>query len=278
MNLNIRFPEGRRKTLTLSYDDGVVQDKRFIELLDKYGMKATFNINTDCYLAETAKRDEYYGRLKKSEAKELYIGSGHEVAVHTLTHPYIVSLRKQDILNEILEDRRRIEEDYGVIVRGMAYPFGCFSDEVVEAMEASGIAYSRTTISTESFRLPNDWMRLETTCHHNNPRLMELAKKFREETPRWTGEAWMFYLWGHTYEFDNNDNWNVIEEFAEYIGGCSEIWYATNIEIYDYIAAFKNLQTSLDNKVIYNPSAITVWFEAAGKIYSIASGETLHID
>ncbi len=34
------------KYLTFSYDDGVTQDIRLIELFNKYGMKATFNINS----------------------------------------------------------------------------------------------------------------------------------------------------------------------------------------------------------------------------------------
>ena len=40
------FPGGKQKALTLSYDDGVQQDIRFIEILDKYGIKCTFNINS----------------------------------------------------------------------------------------------------------------------------------------------------------------------------------------------------------------------------------------
>jgi hypothetical protein len=106
---------------------------------------------------------------------------------------------------------------------------------------------------------------------------MELAKRFAEVTPKFKYINWMFYVWGHSYEFDDQDNWNVIEEFAEYIGGRDDIWYATNIEIYDYIKAYEALQTSVDKKTVYNPSAMDVWFVEENEIYCIHGGQTLHL-
>ena len=86
----------------------------------------------------------------------------------------------------------------------------------------------------------------------------------------------MFYLWGHSYEFNNDNNWNVIEEFAEYIGNREEIWYATNIEIYNYVKAYESLITSYDQKIIHNPSAMDVWVFDNGETSLIKSGETLY--
>ena len=41
------FPGKKRKVLTLSYDDGVEQDIRLVEIMKKHGLKGTFNINTN---------------------------------------------------------------------------------------------------------------------------------------------------------------------------------------------------------------------------------------
>ncbi len=79
----------------------------------------------------------------------------------------------------------------------------------------------------------------------------------------------MFYLWGHTYEFDNDDNWNVIEEFAAYISGRDDIWYATTIEIYDYVKAYEALRFSADEHIIHTPTDIDVWFYQHGKIHCV---------
>ena len=273
----IRFKDGKRKALTLSYDDGVVQDIRLAEIMKKNGIKGTFNINSGTYLDEETVREENYGRMKLSESKVLYTNSGNEVAVHAYTHPRLELLDTTEVLSEVIEDRKSIEKEYGTIARGMAYPFGTYSDKVIEALKMCGICYSRTTKATESFGLPENWLTLDPTCHHNNPRLMELAKQFVEEDPRWGG-VWMFYLWGHSYEFDDNDNWNVIEEFCEYMGGRDDIWYATNIEIYDYVKAYENLQTSVDKKIIHNPSNTDVWAEHNGKVIKIKAGETVTLD
>jgi hypothetical protein len=176
---------------------------------------------------------------------------------------------------ELLEDRKNIEAQYGTLARGMAYPYGTYNDMVVEALADCGICYSRTVKSTEKFGLPENWLTLHPTCHHANPRLMELAKQFAEEKPRYQQDLWMFYLWGHTYEFDNHDNWHVIEEFAAYMGGREDIWYATNIEIYDYVQAYQALQVSVDESIVHNPTATKVWFSHNGTIYAIEGGKTL---
>lgn len=273
----MKLKDGKSKVLTLSYDDGVVQDIRLIKILNKYGIKGTFNINTGLYLPEETTREKYYGRMKLSEAKEIYSGSGHEVAVHALTHPFLERLKTDEVLTEILEDRRNIEQQYGTLARGMAYPYGTYSDEVIDVLGKCGICYSRTVKTTESFKFPENWLALHPTCHHKNPRLMELAKKFVEEKCRYSSDNWLFYVWGHSYEFDNDDNWEVIENFAQYVGGREDVWYATNIEVYDYIKAYENLQTSVDKKIVHNPSAIDVWFYHRKNTYCVKAGQTLYL-
>ncbi len=274
--MQLRFPGGRGKALTLSYDDGVVQDIRLIGIMDKYGLKGTFNINSAAYLPEDAVRERFYGRMKLSEAKKLYIGSGHEVAVHAYTHPFLEKLDSTEVLSEIIEDRRAIERDYGTIARGMAYPFGTYNEQVVDILDKCHIAYARTTKATFRFDLPENWLTLHPTCHHNYEKLPLLAQSFVEKQNKW-GTPELFYLWGHSYEFDNDDNWDVIERFAEQTGGHDEIWYATNIEIYDYVKAYERLEMSFDKKIFRNPSAVDVWFEHRKEVYCVPAGKGLEI-
>ena len=274
--MKMRLKDGKVKVLTLSYDDGVVQDIRLIGILDKYGIKGTFNVNSKCYLPEDAVREKYYGRMKLSEAQKLYIGSGHEVAVHAYSHPFLEKLDTAEIIYEITEDRRAIESHYGTIARGMAYPFGTYSDKVVDILEKCHIAYARTVKSTYSFGFPENWLTLHPTCHHKDERLEELITRFVETTNKYNNPE-MFYLWGHSYEFDNDNNWDVIERFVEKAGGHDHIWYATNIEIYDYVQAYERLQTSYDKKTVHNPSAIDVWFDVNGEVYCVKAGETIRL-
>ena len=217
--------------------------------------------------------------MTASECLALYKNSGHEVAVHGHTHPFLEQLPQSGVVYEIIKDREELERMFGCIIKGMAYPYGTFSDEVVEALRACGISYSRTTVSTEKFNIPTDWLRMPATCHHNNPRLMELAEKFAAIDGTKLTEPKLFYLWGHSYEFEDKDNWDVIEKFSEYMGGRDDVWYATNIEIYDYVTAYKSLVYSADGYRIYNPTLITLWIDVDGKMqYKIASGETVIVE
>ena len=275
--MHMKFKGGKSKVLTLSYDDGVVQDIKLIDILDKYGIKGTFNINSGRYCPEDTVRERYYGRMKLSEAKSLYTNSNHEIAVHGYTHPHLEKLSPEQVICEVLKDKCDIEKQYGVIARGMAYPYGTYSDEVIDCLEKCGICYSRTVKSTERFDLPENWLTLHPTCHHTNKKFMELTKTFVEKQITHDSDVYMFYVWGHSYEFDNDNNWNVIEEFCEYIGGRDDIWYATNIEIYDYVKAYEALQVSLDETLVHNPAAIDVWFAKNQKIYCVRAGETLRV-
>lgn len=272
--MRMRLKDGKNKVVTLSYDDGVVQDIKLSEIAKKYGLRVTFNINTGRYFPENAEREKFSGRMKLSEAQEIYVNSGNELAVHTLTHPFLEELTDNEIINEVMTDRANIATQYKSIANGMAYPYGTYDDRVIDVLKKCGIVYSRTTKATESFGFPTDWLTLHPTCHHNNPKLMELAEQFIKGNKH--NKTRMFYLWGHSYEFDDNNNWKVIEKFGKFMGGRDDVWYATNIEIYNYVKAYDSLQKSADSKIIYNPSAIDLWAEDSDGVFCIGSGKTVY--
>lgn len=268
-DLFMRFPEGRAKALTLSYDDGVEQDIRLLDIMKKHGLKGTFNLNSGIYAEEGTvyPQGQIHRRMPASEVTKLYAESGQEVAVHGLTHPWLEQLPDHMMMRELILDRENLENQFHTIVRGMAYPFGTFDDRVVECVKRAGLVYARTVISSHKFDIPSDWLRLEATCHHNDPKLGELTERFIAGNP--DRHSWLFYLWGHSYEFEANDNWNVIEEFAESVGNRSDIWYATNLQIYDYVQAWQRLEFSADGRRVYNPSVTEVWFQKGGRVYSV---------
>ena len=271
----MRFPNFRKKALTLSYDDAVRADKRLIEIMDKHGLKGTFNINGGLFVEEATGR-----KAAKKDTLALFQNTHHEIAIHGYKHPSLAELEKDLIAYDIIKDREALEELFGRVIKGMAYPNGSIDDRVVEILRACGVEYARTVVSTEKFDIPTDWLRLPATCHHNNPRLMELAKTFVEAEPArnlWYDKPMLFYLWGHSYEFDDRDNWHVIEEFAAYMGGREDIWYATNGEIYDYVKAFERLRYSVAGTFVQNPSALDVYLCYRGKNVLVPAGKTVDL-
>ena len=243
------FPGGKAKALTMSYDDGKLQDKRLIGIFNKYGIKATFNLN----YGQVGERP----RMTFEEMEGLY--AGHEIATHTMTHPTIERCPLVEVAEELLEDRKGLEKWTGQIVRGHAYPNGSYSEEIKQLYRQLGVAYARVVETVPDFALPKDPLEWHATCHHNDPKLMEYAEFFADFKK--SQYLKLMYVWGHSYEFDNNDNWDVIENFCKYMGGRDDIWYATNIEIIDYMDAAKRLQFSADYEKVYNPNACSVWLQ-----------------
>lgn len=274
-NKCMEFPGNLRRALTLSYDDGVEQDIRLIDIMNRHGLKGTFNLNSGLYAAEGTvyPKGHVHRRLSRSQVTEVYGQSGQEVAIHCYTHADLAQQSPENVAWEVMKDKETLEEQFGRIIRGMAYPFGTTNDAVAETLRRCGVAYARTTVSTERFDIPTNWLQMPATCHHRNPRLMELARDFVERDTRWRPQ--LFYLWGHSYEFEDNDNWHVIEEFADFMGGRDNIWYATNIEIHDYVEAYRHLQTSADGKRVYNPTAIAVFFSCDGQHYAVQPGQEI---
>lgn len=277
MNYNtlIVFPEGKQKALTLSYDDGPIQDKKLIELLNRYGVKATFNLNSGLWAQDDDPEGLFPKRMTYQEAIDTYKDSGHEIACHGFTHPWLDQLPEGVAAYEIVQDRKALEEQFGCIVRGMAYPFGTYNDKIVETAKNAGIVYSRTIASTHDLYLTTDWLRLAATCHHDDPELMNLAHRFIDTNP--FANPYLFYLWGHSFEFDIHNNWDRMEEFLKYVSGKEDVWYATNIEIHDYIEAYRSLQFSYDLQRVKNPTATKIWFKTQAKQYAIEPGQTIEL-
>jgi len=257
-NVYMRFPGGVSKTLTLSYDDGCPDDMRLISIMDRYGIKGTFNLNSV--------------RLPGEEQMRLYTESGMEIAVHGYRHLELNKLSEDEIWDEIVEDRKNLEKIVSQPVTGMAYAYGQCNENVVRTIRKAGIQYSRTVGRTMDFRLPTEWLLLDPTCHHDEPALPELTERFLAAEPL---EPMMFYVWGHAYEFPRKDNWHVMENFCEKIGGRTDIWYATNIEIYRYVKAYEALVFSAEGTSVYNPGAQDIWFAKDGDVFCVKGGETL---
>ena len=277
----MRFPEGKTKAVTFSYDDNDRRDLRMRDIFDKYGMKCTFNATS--YSATNGKG------VSIEELKES-LSLGHEVALHGATHAALGNLRPIDGIKEVLECRRVLERELGTIIRGYAYADsgigkmqnGASFDDIKGYLADLDIAYARAISGdNDRFLMPTDWHAWMPTAHHTNPGIMKMIEKFvstdvdkcycGERQPR------LFYVWGHSFEFNNNNNWELLEEICAALADKDDTWYATNIDIYDYATAYERLVWSVDNTIVYNPTLMTVWFDIDGKLYSVRSGETLTI-
>lgn len=230
--------DGKNKAITFSYDDAVTQDIRLIELFDKYGVKGTFNINSeklgvDAYLDVYGKRVTHF-KNKPEEVAQIY--KNHEVAVHTLTHENLTNLDEKEVIRQVEQDRLNLSELVGYEVTGMAYPCGGVNndDRVAEIIQKhTGVQFARTITSTYRFSKQDNLYRFNPTVHSFGEdggfeKMMELAEKFfalKSEEPQ------IFYIWGHAYELDVFDEWDKMEDFLKMISGRDDVFYGTNSQV-----------------------------------------------
>ena len=243
-----RFKNGTKSIVTMSFDDGQPNDKRLIELFDKYGIKGTFHLIS--------------GReLLPSETYK-----GHEVSCHTVNHTYMNMITPEMQYREWRDNRIALEKYCGYRVQGGSYPYGIFNDEIIAAAKLAGIVYSRTTKNTDWFSFPDNFMMWHPTCHFKNA--AELADSFVKRCD----VAWshmLFYIWGHSYELGTEKDWSNMEELCSKIGNIDSVWYATNIEIYEYMTALKQLRFFADNSKVYNPTDLDLWIDVDGKCIEV---------
>lgn len=230
------FQSGKlKKAVTFSYDDGVTQDVRMIELMNKYGIKGTFNLNsqllgTGMFLTGPNYRLCHY-KIRPEDVRDLY--AGHEVAVHTLTHVNLTTVDDQEVIRQVEQDRLKLSELAGYEVVGMAYPCGGVNndDRVAKVIrENTGVKYCRTTTTNNSFSVQSNLYRFNpTSYHHDYESMTQLAQKLIEMKPQ---EPQIFYIWGHSYEQDcSSEHWVKLEEFFKLISGHDDIFYGTNAEV-----------------------------------------------
>lgn len=276
----MRFPEGKPKAFTMSYDDGCYDDLRFSDIISPYGLKCTFNLNA-------LSLGRPYEHSVADIEKYIY-ARGHEVAIHGTHHRATGRLRPIEIIDEVLLCRRDLEARLGRIIRGMAYPdsgirsfsYGTSYADVKAVLSACDIVYARTLgEDNRRFDLPADFHAWMPTAHHTNPELLSMLDEFLgmdyEKLYISSRRERLFYLWGHTFEFSGADNWSLIEEVASRVSAAKDVYCATNMEIYEYVTAYSSLVYSADNEKVYNPTHHTLWFDRDGTLYHIAPGETL---
>ena len=250
----------------------------------QYNIKCTFNLNSKKLRGEEA-------FLNDEEIKNYMLDRGHEIAVHGAMHRAEGLIHPLEGIKDVLDCRLELEKRFGLIIRGMAYPdvgIKNFSnsasyDDIKHYLKDLNIVYARTTNGDNNlFELPTDWYCWIPTAHHGNLQIMEYINEFVTlDLSQFSNYAAhrpkLFYLWGHSHEFERNDNWELLEDICRNLGNKEDIWYATNMELYEYINAYNSLIFSADYETVYNPTLFDICFFVDGKNYKISSGETLKI-
>ena len=202
------YPNGEKKAFNVTYDDGVTQDVRFVSLMNQYRLKGTFNLNSGLSergFAWTHESGRVIKRLGIDEIVSLY--TGHEVASHTLTHPYMHDLTKEEILHELSQDKANWERLFQKEIKGFAVPFDYYSDLIEVCVKECGFEYARISEESGSFLPQKDYYRWRSTIFHCREELIPLTHQFLETEE----ELACFQIVGHSYDLDVGDMWDEMD-------------------------------------------------------------------
>jgi peptidoglycan/xylan/chitin deacetylase (PgdA/CDA1 family) len=226
------YPGGKTKAFNITYDDGVLQDERFVALLNRYGIKGTFNLNSQLMREEfawTHPNGMQVRRLAPECAKHLY--DGHEIAAHTLTHPYMHALQDAELYRQLKSDKDNLEELFGKEVKGFAVPFDYYDDRIADCAKACGFAYARMSEFTGNYTPCTDFYHWKTGIYHIDPDLPDYVAGFlntREELA-------VCQIVGHSYDLDAENLWGTMELICAAVSKCDDIWFCTNAELVDFL-------------------------------------------
>ena len=230
---------GKMKAVTFSFDDGVLQDIRLIGLLNKYSLKATFNLNSELFngqgilwLEEPSRHAVCRYTIAPKDVKEIY--AGHEVAAHTLTHKKLTEVEDEsEIIRQVEQDRLNLSELVGYEVVGFAYPGGGINNDARCAeiiRKHTGVRYARGYRRCESFDLPDDLYQFSPNASADHlDKLEVLVDQFLALK---TDKPQLLFVVGHAYGLDyENERWAKLETIFQKLSGHDDIFYGTNKEV-----------------------------------------------
>ena len=258
------YPNGKRKAFVLTYDDGVLQDVRLVLLLNKYGLKGTFNLNSLLMEREFEWHHEKIGpvrRLPTAIAAHLY--EGHEVASHSCTHPDLSGMSREAIMYELGHDRYLLEQLTGQSVKGFGVPFDYYDGIAVDCVRELGFVYGRGSEETRSYAPVWDPYRQQAGMIHLSEGLTDFVDGFLcadEELAAWI-------IVGHCYDLDAENLWETTEEICKAVSEAEDVLSMTHLELVEYQQAM--LKAEIRGDAVVNRSHRPLWFAINGEIVRV---------
>lgn len=266
------YPGGKTKAFNISYDDGVVQDIRFVELLNRYGLKGTFNLNYGLMRSGFTWQHECGMTVRRiPEEQALKVYEGHEIASHSYSHPYFDNMKESEILRELGADKFFLERVFGREVEGYATPFYYYSDLMADCVRRCGFAYARISEKTNDYSIPEDFYRWRGSKFHWDEDLEDFVAGFLASDQ----ELALCQLVGHSYDLDVMNLWDRMERICRAVGNHPDVWPATHAELVRYLKNMSRVRFSWVG--IHNESDVDLWFEVDGGAVRVRPGEKLHI-
>ena len=273
MNYKLLYPGFTTKAVTFSFDDGTFYDVFLVDMMNKYGLKCTFNLNTGIFGA-TAHIDfgtkiVYHNRLSEEQTGMLY--KGHELASHSLHHPLLINQSKEFLDYEVLEDIKNLDRITGEKTVGFVYPGGPH-DDFTDAYLKDKVLYARSASANHSFELPDSFVPFDPTVFFLEDDFVKMSEEYLASDPDHI--TWL-YIWGHSYEFELGDTYKNLDHVCKLISERTDVWCSTNRDVIDYVNCARALKSVGDELI--NDSHREVYVEYGGKKLTVKANSKLKV-
>ena len=257
-----RYPGYTDKAMIFSYDDGVLAaDKKIIEIFNREGMKASFNL--------IAKNYDGLTEEQKENLRNVY--AGHEIGNHTYSHPDMRTsvnnpLTAEQCLAEINRGKEILEDTFQTTVTGLAWPYTNPRRPETTALADKDYLYARTAPVTgggELFAVPESFgPSWEFTCIDYFSGVVYSDSYIDLYAGLESEELTLLSVWGHPASIYSANRWDVVEKAVQ-LYRLQNIWNPTVSEYVTYIRALRRLVHRTD--LLYNPSDVDLYLLLDGR-------------
>ena len=211
------------KYFVFAVDDGTTYDQKVIDIFNRYNIRATFNINSGLQDFVWYKEDLPVRRLDLYEYKDIY--NNHEVASHSLTHPYLTSLSDEEVYYEVKIDKDNIERIFNRKVTSFSFPFDYFDERTINIIKGLGISHIILPEIDDSFRFPSDTFHIKVTSWNIDDALTKLDRFIKDK------DAEIFIYLSHSYDYEFDHSYDKLEKLCQLVISQSDIKTITIGEI-----------------------------------------------
>ena len=197
------------KSFVFAIDDGTIFDKKTVAIFNKYGIKATFNLNSGLQDFVWYKDWLEVRRLRLEENKGIY--DGHEVASHSLTHPFLTSLSDEDVFREVGEDIDNLKNIFHREIESFSFPFDGFDERTIGIIKNLGITHIILPAIDDSFRFPIDTCHIKVTSWNIDDALAKVQRFFEDD------RAELFVYLSHSYDYEFDGSYDKLEELCRIV-------------------------------------------------------------
>ncbi|MBD3392102.1 MAG: polysaccharide deacetylase family protein [Chitinivibrionales bacterium] len=169
-----------RRPIVLTFDDAFEDFcANVLPVLERLNMRVTLFPIVN-YIGRSSTWDIYkpLDHLSAAKLREI-AGKGHEIGSHTLSHPDLLFLSREDVRHELHDSRQALEDIVGKPIRSLSFPYGRWNGRIWQQAQECG--YVNATVYGN--HIPDSGRLLHVEGTYSFDTLSDLVEKVERRRP-----------------------------------------------------------------------------------------------